>query len=207
MDSIYYLCWNQSRVDERGTAVLPRETQRKGFCDTLSLLVLMKSLLLTCSCFFSHMQVWSSTGTPPLETSTLLVPMVNWTPSSCTMTGACWSPTPVLSTVACTTASCSTQRVLHCGRMSSTSVTMVKTFRNWENTSKAAAVLHSGSGGMLGLRRRSRQVFQPSCLQELWLHQCCWPLCWDSALELWAGLMFWGEFRDLRHYWCLLKKF
>lgn len=43
MDSIYYLCWNQSRVDERGTAALPRETQRKGFCDTLSLLVLLLS--------------------------------------------------------------------------------------------------------------------------------------------------------------------
>lgn len=30
-------------MDERGTAALPRETQRKGFCDTLSLLVLLLS--------------------------------------------------------------------------------------------------------------------------------------------------------------------
>lgn len=104
---------------------------------------------------------------------------------------ALWSPQPAVSTVACTTASCSTQRELHCGHMSSLLIMKLKRTKGTAK-SKPAAVMHPGSGEMLGLTQRGRQSFQSASLQELWQHQCCWRLYWVSALELCPELMFSG---------------
>ena len=166
----------------------------------------------------TSLQVWSSTGTPPLEPCGPLDLTVNWILYSCTRTGAWLSPTAAASTAACTTASCSTQREPHSGRTSSTLILTIRRTRNRRTRNRrtrnrrtrnrrtrnrrtrnrrtrnrTAAAGRSGSGETLRLkRRRSRQELQMESLQQLWQRLCCWPRCWDSALELWAELMFSG---------------
>lgn len=197
LSSVSFICISMRFITARKTS-----SPDLSFISVSVWLSHIRLWLLTCSCSSFHVQVWSSTGTPPLETSRVLVPTANWTLSLCTMMAAWFSTTPAPSTAACTTASCSTQTEQRCGPTSSTSV---MTIRNTANMSSTAAVVRSGSGGMSGLMQRGRTSSQTGSLQELWQLQCCWHLCLASALELWAGRMFSGAFRDLTSkYWFTL---
>lgn len=106
------------------------------------------------------LQAWSTTGTPPLETSNL-GSTLTWGQCTCNTRETWFSPTLAESTVACTTASYSTQVELHC----------LCTNSGWSRSPEAVmstvAEVPKGPGEMLGLQQRGRLAFQMGTLLEL----------------------------------------